>query len=267
MIIYMDSVIVIKIISAFLYPLGLIALSGLSCVFFRYRKRVRLSRFSGLTMVLIFFLSTNPFFSSWLASQLENQYPQRPLHEIVKHDAIIVLGGGLRIPLKPAEHTQLGAAADRYWYATLLYRAGKAKHIILSGGNIYPHENMQGEAYYAKQLLQQWGVPSDAILIETQSRTTVENQRSVTQLLNGLDIQSALLVTSALHMPRAYTLFRQLPIKVTPASADVLVRKVESPEVFSRWIPSAQALNLITSTLHEYYGSWFNELNAFIDSF
>jgi len=209
-------------------------------------------------------------FASWLTSKLENQYPQRELSEIARHDAIIVLGGGVRIPSAPAMHTQLGAGSDRYWYAARLYHSGKAQKIILTGGNLYAQPGLQSEAFYASQLMQEWGVPRGAILTETASRTTQQNLDNIAELLVTENIQSALLVTSAMHMPRAYALFNRLPLPVTPASADVLVRATSAPRIFN-WIPSATAMYLSTLALHEYYGKWFNHVrkqwNALVSSF
>ncbi len=229
-----------------------------------------LSRFCAVLFVLVLALGSNPKFARWLASNLEDQYPQRAISDIRKHDAIIVLGGGLRIPTAPALHAQLGHGSDRYWYATRLFRSGRASKIIIAGGNVYAQPGLESEAAYASRLLQEWGVPRAAISIETSSRTTAQNLANVSDLLEAEKIESALLVTSALHMPRAYALFNRLPIPVTPASADVLVREKRSPEVFD-WVPSASAMHLSTLAMHEYYGHWFNQISsewkAFISSF
>lgn len=265
----MDTITLTKIISALIYPTGLIAVLlvlwiGLAWIGFK-----RLARVCGVLSVLLFLLASNAGFATWLGASLENQYPQRPLHEIPTHDAIVVLGGGLRVPLPPAQHTQIGHGSDRLWYATRLYRANKAKWVVLAGGNVFPLNGLQGEAYYAKQLLEEWGVPTEAILLEAESRTTAENSRAMNSLLTEHDIQDALLVTSALHMPRAYSLFSTLDIPVTPVSADVLIRQAERPSVL-KWIPSAAALQLSTVAMHEYYGMWFHQissrLNALISS-
>jgi len=209
---------------------------------------------------------SNPMVAQYLVRDLESKYPQLSLEKIVKHDALIVLGGGLRIPLPPAQHTQIGHASDRYWYAAQLYRAGKAEKIIISGGNVYTQAGFKGEAYYASQLLQQWGVPESSILVEETSRTTQQNMQNTIDVVSANNIKSALLVTSAIHMPRAYELFNKLPIPVTPASADVLIRQYQAPKVFD-WIPSSGALSLSTQALHEYYGMWFVEAKALMSSF
>ena len=215
--------------------------------------------------ISLLLLASNPRFATWLMASLEQQHPQKQLSAIEKHDAIIVLGGGLRLPLPPAQHTQIGSSSDRYWYAVRLYKAAKASKIILSAGNIVAQPGILSEAQYAAELLQEWGVPSSAIAIETASRTTQQNFVNVSQYLVDKNYQRILLVTSASHMPRALQLFAQLPLQVTPAPADIVIRDSVMPELFY-WLPSAAALMLTTQASHEYYGMWASDIKALISS-
>ena len=260
----MDSVIVIKFVSALLYPMGLIVLAIFVSWIFSWFNKKSISRKSMFFAIVVFLLSSNTHVSLWLASQLEKQYPQMQIRDVPEHDAIIVLGGALRIPTKPAKHTQLVAASDRYWYAVQLYRAGKAKKIILSGGNLIKQPGLNGEAFYARQLLLQWGVPSAAIILEQESRTTQENRDAVAELFKSQKLNSALLVTSAMHMPRAHQVFKTLPINITPASADIVVRDFVRVDGLA-WLPSASAMELTTKAMHEYYGILYGRVNVLID--
>jgi len=268
----MDSILLVKLFSALAYPAGLLLVLAVFSMLFSGFGRNGLAKFCRFGFVAVLVGSTNPMAAGWLASTLEQQYPQHELNQIPGHDAIIVLGGGLRIPRAPAKHTQLTAGSDRYWHAAQLFRAGKAEIIFLAGGNVFEQiddngELLAGEAFYARQLLIDWGIPESAIVAESASRTTEQNQEYVTTLLQRRDINSALLVTSAIHMPRAIELFKNNSIRITPASADVLVTKSSSPPVFN-WLPSASAMQLTTQALHEYYGLTVlylrRQLNAFM---
>ena len=252
----MDTVVLIKVIASLLYPLGLVIVLLLGAGVAKLARRVAWSRGCCIGALAVLLIASNPLFANSLARSLEQRYPQQPLADIAVHDVIIVLGGGVRIPLPPAQQVQIGAGSDRLWYAARLYKAGKASRIFLTGGNVYAQQGFRGEAYYASQLLQQWGVPASAITLESNSRTTAQNKNYLAQTLAEQQIKSALLVTSALHMPRAYALFRKLPISMTPASADVLIRDKHVPAIMA-WLPSAAALHLSTLALHEYYGRWF----------
>ena len=266
----MDSVLIIKIVSALLYPLGLALVFSILWLLFKLLRRRLISRLCALSAFLTLLLASNPMIANRLASSLESNYMQTEIEDVKEYDVIVVLGGGLRLPLPPAKHVQLGHASDRYWYATRLYRAGKAQRIIIAGGNVYPQGGFASEAEFAKQLLVEWGVPEEVIVIETESRTTAQNQENLESLIVEQEIESVLLVTSALHMPRSMRLFSQMPVNLTPAAADVLVRKKNVPKIL-KWLPSANALRLTTVSLHEYYGMWFiqilRELNALKLSF
>jgi len=252
-----DSVIVIKFFSALLYPVGVISVMLLvACVLSLFKRRL-LVRTSMVFALSVFLLSSNIGIANKLVLSLESQYPQKTMQTLPKHDAIVVLGGGLRMPTAPAQHVQLGSASDRYWYAVQLYRAGKARKIIVSGGNIVPQAGLESEAFYVKQLLVRWGMPERDIILEGQSRTTSENQRYIEPLLQSNRIESFFLVTSAIHMPRAYVLFKQMNYQITPASADVLVRQDESTVHGLGWLPSSHAISLTTRALHEYYGLFY----------
>ena len=259
----MDQILLVKIISALLYPLGIVfVLLIMVGVFllFGWRKTASSLKFCSVVILL---LASNSMFAGHLLQSLEQRYPQQELASISKHDAILVLGGGLQIPLAPALRSQIGWGSDRYWHAVLLYRAGKADKIILSGGNVFAQQGVQGEAYYAAELLQQWGVPQSKIIVETSSRTTSQNLANTERFFETGEISSMLLVTSAYHMPRAMAGLNQSQIKITPASADVLVLSTATPDIM-KWIPSVGALKLTTTAVHEYYGIWFANLKALI---
>ncbi len=268
----MDLITVTKTLTALAYPVGLLFSSALLSVLCRWLNRELLARAFKFNFWLVLLVSTNPMFANWLTRSLESQYPQQPLSQIAQHDAIVVLGGGLRIPLPPALHTQLSASSDRYWYAAQLYKEGKANTLLLSGGNVFQQKSddglaLPGEAVYAAQLLADWGVPKSAIIIEGLSRTTEQNNTEIAEILADQQLESVILVTSAVHMPRAYQHFSDIALTVTPASADVLVRQVARPLVL-KWLPSAAALQTTTKALHEYYGLFVfyvsRRLNALI---
>jgi len=66
-------------------------------------------------------------------------------------------------------------------------------------------------------------------------------------------------------MPRAKTIFNDLNIALTPASADVLVRHARRP-LWKSVVPSAQAFALSTNALHEYYGIAYYQLVNWVKS-
>jgi len=102
----------------------------------------------------------------------------------VQGDVIVVLGGG---------------AGERPARAAELFRAGVAPKILISGA---------GDADGNRLLLMRRGVPSVAIALEPNSKTTRENAQLSIPLLRAMGAKKIILVTSWYHSRRALKCFR-----------------------------------------------------------
>jgi uncharacterized SAM-binding protein YcdF (DUF218 family) len=102
----------------------------------------------------------------------------------VQADVIVLLGGG---------------AGERPACAAELFRAGAAPKILVSGA---------GDADGNRLLLMHRGVPSAAISLEPNSRTTRENAQLSIPLLRAMGAKKIILVTSWYHSRRALKCFR-----------------------------------------------------------
>lgn len=250
----------VKILSQLAYPLlaSLLLAVGAGVLLWRGSRRFGALLFA-VALGWLWLWST-PAFSDWLRATLEQRYPPAPLEQIPTADAIVVLGGAMEAAAPPRRlDPNLNAAADRIWYAARLYRAGKAPLILVSGGQFPWSDLEQPEAPVMAELLQEFGVPTAAILQEPGSRTTRENRDYSWPILRTLGIQRILLVTSALHMPRALALFRTTDLEVIPAPTDfeISARRNAHP---LRWLPDAQALADSTRAFKEYLGGWVDQL-------
>src|SRR5207253_11386244 len=107
---------------------------------------------------------------------LEARYPPLEIGKLPNADAIVLLGGALRLPVPPRTDFELTEGSTRVRYAAKLFQAGKAKRVLISGGNLFEQRRgIQGEAHYIQKFLAELGVPHEAILLESESRTTWEN--------------------------------------------------------------------------------------------
>jgi uncharacterized SAM-binding protein YcdF (DUF218 family) len=97
-----------------------------------------------------------------------------------------------------------------------------------------PHVSLK---FFIKPTLVSLGVPPDAVQVEDHSRSTYENARQTAQLLEQQKLQQVLLVTSALHLPRALATFRAAGIDALPAPTDFEV--MPQPPHLLRWLPDA----------------------------
>lgn len=247
-----------KLAGWLLSPLPLVVLGGLTGLLLAWRGWRRAGLAMGALSLAGLWLASTPWLAWTLASSLESRYPPVAVADSPKADAALVLGGALAAanpPLKP--QVNLGSAADRVWHAGALHRAGKVKWVILVGGNQPGFEHVQPEAEAMRQLLLTMGVPDSAMRLETSSRTTQENARNSVLLLQQLGIRRLLLVTSAIHMPRAMAVFREAlggrGITVLAATTDVEALGDELDPV-RQWLPDAGSLAWSSRSIKEYLG-------------
>ena len=193
----------------------------------------------------------------WLARSLEwREIPSGPLPQA---DAIVILGGAVNDAAWPRPWVHLTGAGDRLLYAAKLYREGKAPLLILCGGS--SHLNSEPEATSMAEVLEFIGVPDSAIVKEPASLNTHQNAVNTREILLKRGIHHVLLVTSAMHMPRALLVFKHEGIDVLPAPTDFGVIEQESEEMRSSpatilisLMPDAESLNLTSRALKEYFG-------------
>jgi uncharacterized SAM-binding protein YcdF (DUF218 family) len=188
-----------------------------------------------------------------LAGALEARTPPLAASE-PPGDAIVVLGGGLLPRLPPRRSPELTDAGDRVLEAARLWREGRAPRVVACGGNL---DGTPPEAADLAELLRFLGVAPEAILEEGRSRTTRENAAEARRLLAPLGVRRILLVTSALHMPRASALFRAEGFEVVAAPTDWLVvgedPRTRLGRAFSL-LPTAENLGITTRALREGLG-------------
>jgi uncharacterized SAM-binding protein YcdF (DUF218 family) len=181
--------------------------------------------------------------SKFLLRTLEQPYIGTSINSAPSVPIIVVLGGYLRIEDSTPRPIEIASAADRLLCAAELYRAGKAPLILLSGGNVsfLSRSRTLPEAVAASRILEGWGIPQSAILIEDRSQSTHENAEFSHHVLAERGINRILLVTSAVHMRRASGSFRKTGLTVIPFAADFLAES-NAPEMVLSLFPSAGGL-------------------------
>ena len=190
-----------------------------------------------------------PVTSVWLGGALETYYPNPPPAEIIQADAIIVLGGNTaNARANWFEPYDRHTAMTRVNRASELFLTSRAPKVVLSGGAL------QGDVSEARGMahaIRHLGVPESALILENASRNTYENAAFSHVVLKSHGIGSVLVVTSAVHMPRAMAVFRRQGIMATPAAVP---RQIILPEdgSISGWIPNERALDASRSIIKEY---------------
>jgi uncharacterized SAM-binding protein YcdF (DUF218 family) len=256
-----------KLLPLFVYPLGLACiLLILAAISSSNRKRSL--TFIILALIILWLGSTSGI-SNLLAKSLEWRY--LPPEVIPSSEVIVLLGGGTEPAVYPRSGVEINGAGERILYTAQLYKEGKAPLILLSGGEItWLSDGSATPAQDMAQILNSLGVPSQALIIEDKSRNTYENALYAKELLSARGIKTILLVTSAMHMPRAVALFEEQGFDVIPLPVDYSV--VEGPSsADSTWmtrilniIPNVSNLALTTNALKEYLGTFIYRLQGWL---
>lgn len=131
------------------------------------------------------------------------------IEEVGHYDCAIVLGGMASWD-NSNERLSIRRGGDRIWQAINLYHLGKVDRILISGQNGYLFENGLDEANQFKEVMIENGIPEEHILVESISKNTHENAVESKKVIDAYpEIESVLLVTSALHMPRSKACFEK----------------------------------------------------------
>lgn len=246
------------IIALFIFPPGLnLTMAAVGYLLLKKSKRVAMFLLIG-SFVSLFIFST-PFVAGSLTKSLQTEpaITQKQVNELSKANqeniAIVVLAGG-RLRLSP-EYGHIDSVSSstlqRIQYAAWLHRKTDFP-ILVSGGSLY------GESTPEAVLMNQTMTSAFNIApkwIEYKSKNTEENAQFSAGILFENDVSEILLVTHAVHMPRAKAIFENFGFKViaAPTGFD------SSSSGWMSLLPSAKALHKSQLALHEKVGRlWYS---------
>jgi uncharacterized SAM-binding protein YcdF (DUF218 family) len=180
--------------------------------------------------------------------------PPVPLGTVAPADAVVLLTGITSGGKSPHDRVYLGHGADRLTHALWLYRAGRARRIIISGGSGAVLPGAVTEAGELATLLRLAAVPAADILLEGRSRNTRENAKYTQALLaKNPEIKSLVLVTSAFHQRRALGCFAKVRLRPQSFPADFYT--TDRSWTPNYWlVPDVSALSRWSLLLHEMAG-------------
>jgi len=242
-------------------PLNLcVTLLVIAVVLLMFRWRKTAGALIALSLAWGVFWSL-PASSLWAGGRLEQLYPYTPASELPAAQAIVVLGGhtaGGRLNwFQPYDRD---TAVTRTAAAATLYQAQRAPVILLSGAAL---EGTQSEAEFMAANLRKIGVPPEALILEKNSYNTYENALYSARILKEQNISRVLLVTSALHMPRAMAVFSKQGLTPIAAPSAPQIVVPDDPD-FSFWLPDERTFFAARSIIKEYVGMLMYWLRGWI---
>ncbi|HLJ62992.1 MAG TPA: YdcF family protein [Stellaceae bacterium] len=197
-----------------------------------------------------------------LAGMLESRVSPRPLPPRI--DGIIVLGGGVDTELSAQYgRVELTPAGSRITAAIgLAYRFPEAKIALIGGSGRLLEAGDPSEASVMGQAFIEAGIDPHRLVLEETSRNTYENAVETQKLLHPGRAEQWLLVTSAMHMPRAIGCFRHVGLEPLPYPVDFKSHRSLRP----RDITLGENLVLLDYGVREWIGLIAYRLLGRIDS-
>lgn len=216
--------------------------------FWRKRKKAALILFA-YSALWLFIISVSPL-PDWLAFQRESRYAV--LHQIpdsLKTPHIIVLGGGHIIaPSLPPNDQLSETALARLCEGIRLYRQQPGSKLICSGFSA------SGQTTVAEILAQTAVVlgvpPQDTLWSPTPANTEAEAYAYASRFGNRHPL---ILVTDAIHIPRALFWFRQAGLSPIAAPTNHYFKPSSSRSPY-KFKPSVQKIIIMDKLIHEWAG-------------
>ena len=264
-----------KLLPYLIYPAGLISLMllvGLFC----FRSSKRKNWVMGILLLFVF-VTGNKIPGAWLIRKLEQTYPAYDGTE--KVDAIVVVGGGTVTKSDPRQIVEVNGAGDRIIYAVQLYRSGLADKLLLGGsyiswrdGQVPTETGISSPASEMAELMEMFGIPSEALLIQDRSLNTAEEAVEDAKILKELGLNKILLVSSATHMRRAVPLFEKQGLEVIPAPTDYSfsdqewenLMRFDWATAYTFIIPTVGGMESLQGALKEYLGYFIYKMRGWI---
>src|SRR5258708_2786304 len=250
----MDFLSVKAITSALLPPFNLLLLAMLGLILVWFRRRAGLVLILGSLAGL--FLLSMPVVATALAGLLENRPPYEKIN-LKDAQAIVILGAGSYAAAPEYRSDTVGPnTLERVRWGARLHRLSGLP-ILVSGGN--PFATRTSEAAQMKAALNE-DFSTDVKWLEDNSLNTYESAHYTKQQLSGARIDRIVLVTHAMHMPRARLAFEEAGFRVIEAPTGFSTLR---PPGILNFLPSSQGLELSHDFLHEVIGlGWYHVRRA-----
>ena len=201
----------------------------------------------GVSIVSLWLWST-PFIAAWHAHSLED-YDAFSVHDETTAEAIVVLSASHNTdaPEYDGRDTVGSDTLERMRYGAYLARR-LALPVAVTGGAVFEPDTAALGDLMAQILREEYNIAVQ--WVEAQSRNTAENAANLRALL---PYERIILVTHALHMPRAKAVFAAKGFSVDPAPMGYQSGPSVTYGLFD-CLPSAGALSLSRAVLHEWLG-------------
>jgi len=219
--------------------------------------KIRLKRLS--IFILIFFSLGFPI--KFLVAHWEIAGKQ--FKEVKSYDMAVVLSGMVEYN-KDLKVLSARRGIDRIWQTITLYKKGKIKKILISGDSGYVIRKGLHVADQLKEVLVEWGIPAEDIIVENKSKNTYENAQFTADMMKKYKYNKKfLLITSALHMPRAQACFKKQNLNFDVFTTDHYNMK-HTEFTFDQLLPSVHTFVMWEVYLKEVVGYTIYSIRGYL---
>lgn len=177
---------------------------------------------------------------AWAA--LERHFAPTSNTQLDRFDAIIVLGNPADADGNPTP-TQLARVTE----GVREYERGVAPRLIFTGGAV---RNRFDEAQVMARTAEAQGVPESAVVVEPSARDTIQNACYAVRIMKTRGWNSAEVISSPSHLPRAALIFSRLPIEWRSHAAPPIEPQ---SELDRRW---AEGLETLKAVRYLVWAQW-----------
>ena len=264
-----------KIVGCIVSPVGFCIVLVAVAVLARVLGRRRLAGWAVVLALANFWIWSTPWMTKWMGAALEagflvdGRVPE--VESLPEAELIELHGGGMGIDTNVSAYAEMWTSADRVWHAARIWKAGKAPIIFVTGG---------GVRLTTAGLLQDLGIPTNAVVFVEDPRNTEEEAKAV----SGFRIQvpssrfqdlgekletcnmklettrpKVLVVTSAWHLKRTMLMYQKYApnVEAIPAPCDFENTMVtERVTGWTLFLPDPAAFMANSVAFHEWLGYW-----------
>ncbi|HTC83067.1 MAG TPA: YdcF family protein [Rhizomicrobium sp.] len=224
--------------------LGLLVVATALCLLLRWQRAAKVFALVAVALILTAWLAAVPLARVW-----ENRYPRPPWPDHV--DGILVLGSGFDSALLRQRHAP-GTNEGAY---RLVEGLAAARHypdarLVFTGGSGALEGSQFPESDTARYVFTELGQDPKHMILESRSRNTYENILYSKAIVKPRPGEVWLLVTAAMHMPRAMAITRKLDWRMMAWPSDFTTGPQSSGSI---WGVTGN-LELMDYVVHEWIG-------------
>ena len=241
-----------EFLSSLIMPLPVLCILILAGLLFLQKGKRKIAKIFLVVSAFWFILISTPPLPNFLIETLEKKYPvlkEIPDSVLSETTDILILAAGHADDESLPPNSQLSSSAlARLTEGVRLYKQNPHSRLILSGPG--GREGLtQADALYKTAIIM--GIDSSSIILMNKAKNTSGEADEYKELCSGRN--NLILVTSAVHMPRAMMIFRKAAFDPIPAPANYIIKHGSKKNPWG-WMPSAGSISKMEMAVHELIG-------------